>query len=248
MNKINYQKQLDKVIENLGETKPTLLLHSCCAPCSSYVMEYLSQYFDITIDYYNPNIDSKEEYEKRVHEQQRLVDEMNLPIKVIDAGYAPQTFFDMAKGYEQVVVTSDPIKAVSTRQLRYETVDQVVKEAGKQCQLIEISQEEQISDSLSTILEEDLQTLLFASNGRMLMDVLTWLIHQEIAIPEKVGVTGFDDWNLTELVGPGITSVEQPSKKIGEVVAEQLLQKMTTKSEEVQEIIVPSTVRWRKSV
>ena len=101
MNKINYQKQLDKVIENLGETKPTLLLHSCCAPCSSYVMEYLSQYFDITIDYYNPNIDSKEEYEKRVHEQQRLVSEMNLPIKVIDAGYAPQTFFDMAKGYEQ---------------------------------------------------------------------------------------------------------------------------------------------------
>ena len=101
MNKINYQKQLDKVIENLGETKPTLLLHSCCAPCSSYVMEYLSQYFDITIDYYNPNIDSKEEYEKRVHEQQRLVSEMNLPIKVIDAGYVPQTFFDMAKGYEQ---------------------------------------------------------------------------------------------------------------------------------------------------
>ena len=97
MNKINYQKQLDKVIENLGETKPTLLLHSCCAPCSSYVMEYLSQYFDITIDYYNPNIDSKEEYEKRVHEQQRLVSEMNLPIKVIDAGYAPQTFFDMAR-------------------------------------------------------------------------------------------------------------------------------------------------------
>jgi LacI family kdg operon repressor len=154
----------------------------------------------------------------------------------------------LAKGYEQVVVISEPIKDVSTRQLRYETVDPVVKEAGKQCQLIEISQEEQISDRLSTILEEDLQTLLFASNGRMLMDVLTWLIHQEIAIPEKVGVTGFDDWNLTELVGPGITSVEQPSKKIGEVVAKQLLQKMTTKSEEVQEIIVPSTVRWRKSV
>ena len=102
MNKINYQKQLDKVIENLGETKPTLLLHSCCAPCSSYVLEYLSQYFDITIDYYNPNIDSKEEYEKRVHEQQRLVNEMNLPIKVIDAGYAPQTFFDMAKGFVPV--------------------------------------------------------------------------------------------------------------------------------------------------
>ena len=95
MNKINYQKELDKILDKIKDTKPTLLLHSCCAPCSSYVLEYLSQY------YYNPNIDSKEEYEKRVHEQQRLVKEMNLPIKVIDAGYDPQTFFDMAKGYEE---------------------------------------------------------------------------------------------------------------------------------------------------
>lgn len=101
MNKINYQKELDKILDKIKDTKHTLLLHSCCAPCSSYVLEYLSQYFDITIDYYNPNIDSKEEYEKRVHEQQRLVSEMNLPIKVIDAGYDPQTFFDMAKGYEE---------------------------------------------------------------------------------------------------------------------------------------------------
>lgn len=101
MNKINYQKELDKILDKIKDTKHTLLLHSCCAPCSSYVLEYLSQYFDITIDYYNPNIDSKEEYEKRVHEQQRLVSEMNLPIKVIDAGYDPQTFFDMVKGYEE---------------------------------------------------------------------------------------------------------------------------------------------------
>ena len=61
MNKINYQKELDKILDKIKDTKPTLLLHSCCAPCSSYVLEYLSQYFDITIDYYNPNIDSKEE-------------------------------------------------------------------------------------------------------------------------------------------------------------------------------------------
>ena len=66
MNKINYQKELEKIIEKNGENKPKLLLHSCCAPCSSYVLEYISRYFDITVFYFNPNISPKEEYEKRV--------------------------------------------------------------------------------------------------------------------------------------------------------------------------------------
>ena len=65
MQKVNYQKQLDKIIENLGDRVPTLLLHSCCAPCSSYCIEYLSQYFEITVLYYNPNIYPETEYEKR---------------------------------------------------------------------------------------------------------------------------------------------------------------------------------------
>jgi predicted adenine nucleotide alpha hydrolase (AANH) superfamily ATPase len=56
MQKQNYQKQLDKIIENLGAQAPSLLLHSCCAPCSSYCIEYLSQYFHVTVFYYNPNI------------------------------------------------------------------------------------------------------------------------------------------------------------------------------------------------
>ena len=65
MNKINYQKILDKTIDEISASDkvPTLLLHSCCAPCSSYVLEYLSQYFSITVLYYNPNIFPKEEYE-----------------------------------------------------------------------------------------------------------------------------------------------------------------------------------------
>ena len=71
MNKRNYQKELDQVIgrEQNEEWIPTLLLHSCCAPCSSYVLEYLSQYFSITVFYYNPNIYPEEEYYKRVKEQ-----------------------------------------------------------------------------------------------------------------------------------------------------------------------------------
>ena len=81
MNKINYQRELDQILAEItakGEV-PTLLLHSCCAPCSSYVLSYLASYFRITLYYYNPNISPKEEYQKRVQEQMRLIRE--LPVR-----------------------------------------------------------------------------------------------------------------------------------------------------------------------
>lgn len=106
MVKVNYQKQLDKIIyeiQNNSKT-PTLLLHSCCAPCSSYVLEYLSQYFKITVFYYNPNISPKEEYIKRVEEQKRLISQLPVknPVDFIEGDYEPQDFYDIAKGLEQV--------------------------------------------------------------------------------------------------------------------------------------------------
>ncbi len=76
MNKINYQKELEKIIKSLKEPKK-VFLHSCCAPCSSYCMEFLRQYFDVTVFYYNPNIMVEEEYRKRVAEQQRLIEAYN---------------------------------------------------------------------------------------------------------------------------------------------------------------------------
>ena len=78
MNKRNYQKELEKIIEeNQKEGRvPRLFLHSCCAPCSSYVLEYLSPYFEITDFFYNPNISPREEYDKRTRELQRLIEEM----------------------------------------------------------------------------------------------------------------------------------------------------------------------------
>lgn len=103
MNVINYQKELDKIIDGLQreERRPSLLLHSCCAPCSSYCMEYLNQYFDITIYYYNPNITDEEEYRHRVEEQQRLIRQFP-GVNFEEGPYDPESFFEIAKGLEMV--------------------------------------------------------------------------------------------------------------------------------------------------
>lgn len=104
MNKVNYQKELDKVIEKIQREgiTPTLLLHVCCAPCSSYCLEYLSQYFKITVFFYNPNISFKEEYEYRLSEEKRLIGEMKFknPVEIIDSRYDPNEFFSAVKGLE----------------------------------------------------------------------------------------------------------------------------------------------------
>lgn len=105
MNKINYQKELEKLIENnvKNNVRPTLLLHACCAPCSSYVIEYLSKYFDITLYFYNPNIISEKEYDYRANELKRLINEMPLDSKVelIIEEYNSNEFLDEVKGLEE---------------------------------------------------------------------------------------------------------------------------------------------------
>lgn len=101
----NFQKELEKKLLTLKDCAeaPRLLLHSCCAPCSSYVIEYLSQYFQITVFYYNPNISVDEEYRKRVAEQKRFIREFpaKYPVDFMEGAYEPQTFFQAVKGYEQ---------------------------------------------------------------------------------------------------------------------------------------------------
>ena len=115
--KRNYQKELDKIIEtNLLKKKvPSLLLHSCCAPCSSYCLEYLSQYFVITLLYFNPNIYPPGEYDKRVLEQKRLLQELkgdlpnfppnagegDIPITLVEGRYEPADFYEAVKGLEK---------------------------------------------------------------------------------------------------------------------------------------------------
>ncbi len=102
---MNYQKELEKIIGRLEKEKkvPKLLLHSCCAPCSSYVLEYLSQYFEITVFYYNPNIYPEPEYSRRIVEQQRLIGELPAKHKVsfVAGVYEKERFYETVKGLEQ---------------------------------------------------------------------------------------------------------------------------------------------------
>ena len=102
--KENYNKkmliEIDKIIDN--NKKPTLLLHSCCAPCSSYVIEFLSQYFQIEVFFFNPNIYPENEYIKRLEEQIRLIKEMGFNYKVVENKYESNLFYDSIRGYEKL--------------------------------------------------------------------------------------------------------------------------------------------------
>ncbi len=103
--KRNYQKEMEKILDaSVKDGKvPTLFLHSCCAPCSSYVLEYLSKYFYITVFYYNPNISPREEYEARTEEVKRLISELpaEYPISFVEGKYDPECYYEAVKGHEE---------------------------------------------------------------------------------------------------------------------------------------------------
>lgn len=115
--KINYQKQLDSILKTLepdAEKKPSLLLHACCAPCSSYVIEYLAKYFDITIYYYNPNIHPETEYNRRLSELDKFLKEfpeaIRTKIKLQKTDYNPQDFFSTATPENLPELKTEPEK------------------------------------------------------------------------------------------------------------------------------------------
>mgnify|MGYP002579475562 FL=1 len=105
MNAKNYQKVLEETLAGLQRDGhvPSLLLHSCCAPCSSYVLEYLSDFFRITVFYYNPNIDPEEEYHKRVEEQKELIRRFpaRYPIAFLEGSFERERYYESVRGLEQ---------------------------------------------------------------------------------------------------------------------------------------------------
>ncbi|MDO4294850.1 MAG: epoxyqueuosine reductase QueH [bacterium] len=104
-NRPNFQKELEREIESWQRKArvPSLLLHSCCAPCSSYVLEYLSQFMKITVFYYNPNIYPPTEYAMRTEEQQRLISSLpaRYPISFLEGRYRPEEFYRAVQGLEK---------------------------------------------------------------------------------------------------------------------------------------------------
>ena len=132
MQKRNYQRELEQTLAYLQKEGkvPTLLLHACCAPCSSYVLEYLSSYFKITIFFYNPNISPAAEYEKRVEELHRLVNELPAvyPIKIIDGLYEPEKFYEMARGLE--MITEGGARCFACYRLRLEETARIARDHG----------------------------------------------------------------------------------------------------------------------
>lgn len=132
MNRRNYQKELDKKIEQLTADcqVPSLLLHSCCAPCSSYVLEYLSQYFRITVFYYNPNIYPESEYRMRVQEQMRFIEALptRYPVTFAEGAYIPKDFYDCAKGMEKLPEGGE--RCFACYRLRLSEAARAAKEKG----------------------------------------------------------------------------------------------------------------------
>lgn len=152
MNKVNYQLELEKVIRALSDAHRRLFLHSCCAPCSSYCLEYLRQYFEVTVFYYNPNISMPQEYRHRVEEQKRLIGALNeqvealrcqacakvMPgeqkgsvpnlISFVEGAYEPERFYEIARGLEDCPEGGE--RCFACYELRLREAAQMAKEGG----------------------------------------------------------------------------------------------------------------------
>lgn len=128
--KVNYQLKLEEIIKKEEGNVPSLLLHSCCAPCSSYVLEYLNKYFNITIVYYNPNISPYDEYKKRLDEQIRLINEMDTKNKIslLECNYDNEIYEEMIKGLEDEPERGS--RCLKCYRLRLEYIAKLAQENG----------------------------------------------------------------------------------------------------------------------
>ena len=130
--KINYGLWLEKEIEKIKASgrRPKLLLHSCCAPCSSYVLSYLSEFFDITLYFYNPNITPREENDFRAEELRRLCREMPLPRipEIIVEEYEPEKFYEAVQGME--ALPEGGARCAICYRMRLEKTAQKAREIG----------------------------------------------------------------------------------------------------------------------
>ncbi len=131
--KQNYSLMLKRTIDDLDGRRPRLLLHACCAPCSSYVLEYLNEYFDITLFFFNPNISPEEEYKFRADELARLISQMNFgtAVRIIEGRYNPLEFYTVAKGLEDTAEGGERCR--KCYRLRLAETANAAKDGGFDC-------------------------------------------------------------------------------------------------------------------
>ncbi|HCM88461.1 MULTISPECIES: LacI family DNA-binding transcriptional regulator [Vagococcus] len=194
----------------------------------------------------------------------QFIKDENIPLLLVDRGIEPLIFplvttdnetatkkmikQILDKQYERVVVVSEPLADIVTREIRYHSIKEVVETKNCLLNLVEVTKETNLNHEIEKCLKYHEKTAIFASNGKMLMEILTILITEKIELPDEIGITGFDDWNLSALVGPGITSIEQQTQAIGNVSGTQMLSYLEDETKENETKIVSAIIRTRNSI
>lgn len=131
MNRENFFRKFDKTVEQFGDTKPEILLHSCCGPCSSSVLELLAKYFDVTVLWYNPNLYPEAEYEKRLATQKQLIDAIGtdgVKAKLLVEPWRSEDYFSRIKGLENE--PEEGKRCLECFKIRLDETARIAKERG----------------------------------------------------------------------------------------------------------------------
>ena len=155
--KRNWQKDTDDVITSLGGERNKLLLQCCCGPCSSYVLEYLTKFFDVTVLYYNPNIQPEEEYGKRLYWMREVANRYPKAVRILECGYDGKAFDEAARGLENE--PEGGARCVRCFELRLRETARLAKEGGYDffCTTLSVSphKDEQILNKIGLALEKE---------------------------------------------------------------------------------------------
>ncbi|PTL17180.1 hypothetical protein BUZ08_07415 [Staphylococcus gallinarum] len=154
------------------------------------------------------------------------------------------------KSYKNIIVVSQPIHKVNTREKRYNTIVDISNANKLNVHLIEVDEAHYIDIKQITEITKTGKTAIFALNGTVLLDIIKLINKNNLIIPNDIGITGFDDFNVTDIISPGITSINQPSKLIGSTVAEllDLILKGTPTNKIDVPTIIKSEIDWRHSL
>ncbi len=154
------------------------------------------------------------------------------------------------KNYKNIIVVSQPMHKVNTREKRYNTIADISNANKLNVHLIEVDEAHYIDIKQITEITKTGKTAIFALNGTVLLDIIKLINKNNLIIPNDIGITGFDDFNVTDIISPGITSINQPSKLIGSTVAEllDLILKGTPTNKIDVPTIIKSEIDWRHSL